>query len=131
MAQSEFRDHITNVHTKPDSADDAMSDVSEEAGALRKPLNIFDTQEEDDDFLEDGFEIRSRRSSRSRGSRRRTSWWQTMVMRARRKITVDDLKNGLDEALLQDSFATSRRSRRKRTWYNYCIFGGISGLTIL
>jgi hypothetical protein len=132
MAESEFCDRITNVHTKPGYADDAMSDDSEEAGSLRKPLNSFDTQEEDDDFLEDGLDIRSRRSSQSRGSRRRrTSWWQTMVMRARRKISMDDLKNGLDEALLQDSFATSRRSRRKRTWYNYCIFGGISGLTIL
>ena len=54
-----------------------------------------------------------------------------MVARARRKISLDDLKNGLDQALLQDSLSTARRNRRKRTWYNYCIFGGISGLTIL
>ena len=54
-----------------------------------------------------------------------------MVVRARRKISIDDLKNGLDQALLQDSFSAARRARRKRSWYNYCIFGGISGLTIL
>lgn len=108
-----------------DAPDDAMSDYS-----TRKPLNTFDTLEEDDGFLEDGLSIPRRRRRSSRGSRRRTSWWRNMVVRARRKISMDDLKNGLDEALLQDSFA-SRRTRRKRTWYNYCIFGGISGLTIL
>jgi hypothetical protein len=54
-----------------------------------------------------------------------------MVVRARRRIDVDDLKDGLDQALLQGEMGSSRRQRRKRTWYNYCIFGGISGLTIL
>jgi thioesterase domain-containing protein len=130
MAESEVPDQHTNAHADR-YADDAMSDYSESTGSVRKPLNTFDIQEEDDEFLEDGFDIRCRRSSQSRRSRRRTSWWQNMIVRARRKISMDDLKNGLDEALLQDSFAMTRRSRRKRTWYNYCIFGGISGLTIL
>jgi hypothetical protein len=107
------------IHTAPPDADNDSS-----AESVGKPLSTFDTQ--DDSDLEDG-PSRSFSSRRSRSS----SWWHTMVLRARRKISLDDLKNGLDQALLQDSFSASRRARRKRTWYNYCIFGGISGLTIL
>jgi hypothetical protein len=121
MAESQARDQETTraMHTNPDDADDECSSVTE---SVRKPLNAFDTEVEDYD-LEDGFD--------NRGRRTRRSWWQTILMRARRKISLDDLKNGLDQALLQDSLSLNRRQRRKRTWYNYCIFGGISGLTIL
>lgn len=126
MAESEVRDQDTTMHTNPDYADDGCSSVAE---SVRKPLTTFDIQEEASD-LEDGLDYLSRRASRSTRSRGR-NWWQKMVARARRKISLDDLKNGLDQALLQDSLSTARRNRRKRTWYNYCIFGGISGLTIL
>lgn len=61
----------------------------------------------------------------------RTYLGSMMDHRGRRKHSHavtdgDDVHDGL----LADAFA-KRRAQRSRTWYNYCIFGGISGFTIL
>lgn len=123
MASPEAGDHDITTHTPLYVDDDSITIGS--ASEVGKPLNTFDTQEDDSD-LEDGLESASRHRPRSR-----RNWWQNMVVRARRKISMEDLKNGLDQALLQGEMGMSRSKRRKRTWYNYCIFGGIGGLTIL
>ena len=54
-----------------------------------------------------------------------------MAVRARRRIDLGEYSGEATEGLLGDSQASSVRPKRKRTWYNYCIFGGISGLCIL
>ncbi|KAG0648841.1 Altered inheritance [Hyphodiscus hymeniophilus] len=111
----------------PPYVDDDTNSLADSESSVSKSTNTFDAQEHLED-LEDGFYNRRSESSRrpSRGA-----LWETMVVRARRNLTVDDLKNGSGQALLQHSFSATRRARRKRSCYNYCIFGGISGLTIL
>jgi len=96
--------------------DDAISYISASTDTLRKPLQPFD-----DSHLEDAMSRRPRRKS----------WWDTMAVRARRRIDLGEYSGEATEGLLGDSQASSVRPKRKRTWYNYCIFGGISGLCIL
>jgi hypothetical protein len=100
---------------QPADYDEAMSDYSSSAESLRKPLQPFDTP------LEDALPMRPARRS----------WWALMTVRARRKRGADESKEGADEGLLADIYTRRRISRRTRTWYNYCLFGGISGLTIM
>lgn len=92
---------------------------------MRKPLSSFCIDDEED--LEDGIVERSAKVS--------SSWWwlkDIMTVRARRKASLEVGYKDLDDAarLLADVQAV-RQTRRKRNWYNYCIFGGISGLSIL
>ena len=112
----------------------AYADNNSKTGAsVGKPLYSFDTQEDgdgEDSDLEDGLDSR-RTSLNSRRTRKTDTWWQTMVVCARRKISLDDMKDGLHQALSQDSLSKARRQRRKRSWLNCYIFGGVSGLTIL
>jgi hypothetical protein len=99
--------------------DDNISDEDSAEGSLRKPLEEFDI---DSTLIEDGLSSRPSRSRRKR-------WWERMVIRARRKHSLDGLRE-VTEGLLAGS-NPRRRIEGKRTWYNYCIFGGISGLTVL
>ena len=99
--------------------DDSICDDDSAEGSPRKPLEEFDT---DSTLIEDGLSSRPSRSRRKR-------WWERMVIRARRKHSLDGLRE-VTEGLLAGS-NSRRRVERKRTWYNYCIFGGISGLTVL
>jgi hypothetical protein len=110
-----------------DYDDDTFSSSSQESNAsLRKPLSSFCT--DDDEDLEDGIVTRP--------AKVRSSWWSfknIMTVRERRKASLEaEGYKGLDDAprLLADVHAV-RQTRRKRNWYNYCIFGGISGLSIL
>ncbi|CZR67660.1 uncharacterized protein PAC_17559 [Phialocephala subalpina] len=104
--------------------DDVYSSSSHESHAsLRKPLSSFDDEDLD---LEDGFE-------RPHKAKSWWSWKDIMTVRGRRKASLGvegyrDL-NSHATRLLEDVYAARRR--RKRNWYNYCIFSGISGLTIL
>ena len=115
----------------PKIQNDAMSDYDpsgeESVQKSRKPLATFDTSDSILQDVENGFVKKERRRSR------RKNWWDSMAMRARRKLSTDsnmNLRDDADGPLLGD-LATRKKVRRKRTWYNYCIFGGISGLTIL
>ena len=112
---------------QPFADDDAsnLADLAPESTGKSSNTGTFDTDYSD---LEDGSDRRS--DSRHRRSPR-TSWWHRMVVRVWKNISIDDLRRGFDQALLQDSFSTARRARRRKTWYNCCVFGGISGLTIL
>ncbi|KAH8672837.1 hypothetical protein BGZ60DRAFT_373500 [Tricladium varicosporioides] len=55
-----------------------------------------------------------------------------MAIRSRRKRSEDErpdrMKDVLDDGVLANLYD---RRKTKRTWYNYCVFGGISGLSIL
>jgi hypothetical protein len=96
------------------------------------PLRISRTQPNDisdtfhDDDLEDGFARRKRRK------RAKKNWWNIMGVRLRKQSLEEEeaYKAELSEALLAGTYRNTR-TRRKRRWYNYCIFGGISGLSIL
>jgi len=95
-------------------SDDAMSDFSD---TLQKPLDYFDEAR-----LED---------ARPRRYQRR-NWWSLMVMLVRRKNNkMMESKENLTEGLLAGVQSPRRMAYKKRNWYNYCIFGGIGGSTIL
>lgn len=109
-----------------DYDDDIYSSSSHGSHAsLRKPLSSFDDEDLD---LEDGFAERPHKVK---------SWWNwkhIMTLRERGKASLKlggykDLNRNATR-LLADVYA-ARRTRRQRNWYNYCVFGGISGLTIL
>lgn len=110
-----------------DYDDDAFSSSHESNASVRKPLSSFCTDDEED--LEDGF---VKKSAKVRGF-----WWRlknTMTVRERRKASLGaegykDLNDDVSR-LLADVYA-AKQTRRTRNWYNYCIFGGISGLSIL
>jgi hypothetical protein len=116
-------ERLSKTHYEPDSPvlhipdaeyDDAISDYSSSGESLRKPLQPFDTA------LENGGPLRPRRRN----------WWN-MVVRARRRNEADESKEGVTEGLLADIYTKRRSSRRVRNWYNYCVFGGISGLSVM
>ena len=79
----------------------------------------------DDHLLEDGFPIIPKRRS----------WWSKMVLRARTR--PDFSGDGVAEVLLPEGnghangFAALKTTRRKRGCWNYCLYGGISGLMVL
>lgn len=100
--------------------DDALSDYSSSGESLRKPSNTFDVSAEDV----------------SPRYLKRRSWWSSMVVRARRKNDMEESKEGSAEGLLASEgllpeLYARRISRRRRSFYNYCIFGGISGLSVM
>jgi hypothetical protein len=94
--------------------DDAMSEASDET--ILKHLHPF----EDESRLEDALPRRKPRS-----------WWDLMVARIRRKSRVVDSRPGVTEALLEGELSLPRKIRQNRPWYNYFVFAGISGTTIL
>lgn len=128
MASTHSNPQPTSASPEPsltkDYDDDVYSSSSHESDALRKPLSSFDDEDLD---LEDGFAERTHKVK---------SWWNwkdRMTVRERRKASLEgegykDLNEDTTR-LLADVYA-ARLIRRKRNWYNYCIFGGISGLTI-
>lgn len=122
---------VAHNHYKPDSPDmlapahtdydDAMSDYSSSSESVRKPSHTFDSP------IEDALPRRINRRS----------WWSSMVVRARRKNEMDESKEGQSEgllapeSLLADSYFRRISRSRRRSWYNYFIFGGISGLSVM
>ena len=89
-----------------------------------KPLQNFELSEETFD-LEDGFE---RTPSRPR---RRGWFWEYMTVRARRKYEPVDQELTGSGVLSNMNIPQGWNSRANRGWFNYCIFGGISGCTVL
>lgn len=138
-ADSESPDNTTKLTSNVREYDDAFSSTADEfesegEDSKLRPFNTpvgFCNQKVVD--VEDGFVTRKRR-------RTSFSYWlalKNMVLRARRtgaitgKIEVYKDGFGVTEGLLASPKAYVRRARRKRSWYNYCIFCGISGLSIL
>jgi hypothetical protein len=121
LIRSESPEHNQTLTNDYDDA------ISESSSPVRKPLNSFDISDTfHDDDLEDGFARRKRRK------RAKKNWWNIMGMRLRKQSLDEEeaYKAELSEALLAGTYRNTR-TRRKRGLYNYCIFGGISGLSIL
>lgn len=83
-----------------------------------RPSTSFDREEQDLD-LEDGLVGKRTWSN---------SFWDKMTIRSR-SVFKGSLDKGRSDGLIRETF--SRPTRRKTSWYNCCIFGGISGLSIL
>jgi hypothetical protein len=67
---------------------------------------------------------------------RHTPWWKSLLsMAVRRRRSPGQLheeyKHNTDHPLLASGLAAGRSKRRGTSWYNWCIFGGISGAGIL
>lgn len=91
----------------PSNNDYDGDDISSTTSSLRKPF---------DEFQRDEY------------SGRKGCWWTLgMPLRARRTGRRGNGQVKEDEL---DSLY-SRRKAKRRSWFNYCIFGGISGLSIL
>ncbi|KAH6723666.1 hypothetical protein BKA61DRAFT_502163 [Leptodontidium sp. MPI-SDFR-AT-0119] len=123
------------AETKPTLQDegkysDAASLSSSSSSSPRKPLTSFETNDDlDEEFLdlEDGY-IPSTKGDRYWTGK---AWWgakDIMTVRSRRKGSVDSSVYRDEGKTLLDARYTRRR---RRSWFNYCIFGGISGLSIL
>ncbi|TVY19431.1 Altered inheritance of mitochondria protein 6-like protein [Lachnellula arida] len=105
--------------------DDASFTSTSTSDSLRKPLNSFDADDDDDGF--------ARRSAKN------NIWWRIMPVRARRKLQAQvrgekeekDLEGDAELVKLYSTKRVKRKRNEQRTWFNYCIFGSISGLTIL
>ncbi|TVY43999.1 Altered inheritance of mitochondria protein-like protein [Lachnellula subtilissima] len=109
-----------NTTTEYDHDDTSSASTSD---SLCKPLNSFDTDDGD------GFARRSAKDN---------VWWRIMPVRARRKLVrqareteESDVEGDAELKKLYSTKRVKRKRNRQRTWLNYCIFGGISGLTIL
>lgn len=107
---------------------------SESSLPSRVPTHSFDTTDRPslDVDIEHG---RGRRVKRQR----RNSWWSAIknivMIRSRGKTSLEsdrgmykDVSEG--ERLIKDASPTTA-TKAKRTWWNYFVFGGISGMTIL
>lgn len=91
-------------------AESVSTSYSSTPASLRKPLNSFEHGD-----VEDGAVGRQMRK------KRRWSGWRWPTRRRYHEIGDAELRDAL----------TGRNSAVKRMWYNYCVFGGISALSIL
>ncbi len=124
--------------TPHDKYDDASSTFS---SPTRKPLNFFDDDRDDLQAydLEDGFTHANGKTREgywisSKGS----SWWgikDIITVRTKKKGSLESVSVGYKDESgdlpFLPSVGTYPGRKRRRGWSNYCIFGGISGLTIL
>lgn len=106
MAQRlEYNDHVSRSSISTDT----------ETSSLHKPIDHLEEEGEDDVFI---------------NSTPRKRWW-TMPLRARRRNhIVTEADEDADEGLIE-MFSTRRKRKPRRTWFHYCVFGGISGCAIL
>lgn len=94
-------------HLLPHNNDYDDEDTSSTTSSLHKPFHEF----QHDEY-----------------AGRKSSWWTLgMPLRARRTGRRVEVKE--DEGEVDSLY--SRRKAKRRSWFNYCIFGGISGLSIL
>jgi hypothetical protein len=117
------RGHLDDVESH------CSSSVTTDLFALNTSRHFFDSRDSypassdvDDDFdktLDEG--------------KRATSWWDTLLLMAvRRRHSPDRAgidKHRGDNPLLGAGFAFPRA--RRRSYYNWCIFGGLSGAGLL
>jgi hypothetical protein len=100
------------------------------ANPVGRPIQTFETQDGDSE-LEDGLGDDPCGDSHTRRSLWNKNWWQRMVLKTRRRMSLDDSTSGQDRALLPDSFSGVRKQLREGNWYSFCLFGSISSLTIM
>lgn len=95
----------------------------------RKPADSFDYS--DTPTLHDEFISTPRNTNRSSRTR---YWWNKMTVRDR-KQSLDEIDGFRDadagDGLLTGLHKTTRRQRKKNGIFNYFVFGGISGFSIL
>jgi len=108
------------------SYDDAISESAYAESSPHPSLSPKDFEFlEEEGVLEDGYSSRSGR---------RDSWWDyfrpIMTVGRRRKPAECEQRDEAQDGLLADAYLR-RRLERKKTLYNYCVYGGISGFTIL
>ncbi|KAF7862507.1 hypothetical protein EAF04_007380 [Stromatinia cepivora] len=92
----------------------------------RKPADSFEYS--DTPTLQDEFISRPGKSSRS------SYWWNKMALKSRRKHSFDeieDIDTDVGNGLLTGLHKPARSQRKKNGIFNYFVFGGISGFSIL
>ncbi len=99
-----------------DSNNDVFASASHESSSsIRKPLNSFVTDDEED--LEHGVVERPQL---------KRSWWSRKdIWRKRGRPSLDT------ETYTELRDIGTKKTRRKRTWYNCYVIGGIGGLAVL
>jgi len=112
---------IKRTHRDPDSGLEETFEFAEESiphysDGERKPLQSFEEAD-----LEEA--ICSRPKPKS--------WWDKMAVTTRGRYGTGELMGGITEGLLASPRSPGRSTRRKRSLYNFCIFGGIGGSMIL
>lgn len=129
-----------SVLNSRESEDHGVSQfTSASSSHATKPLMSFDTEdrESEDEGLdmEDGL-VRRRRRKRKR--KEKGYWWDFMgiwqVNAGDEEEDISHLNRELRRGLLglaDPRPGRPRKARRKRYWYSYCYFAGISALTIL
>jgi hypothetical protein len=115
---SESPEGATLTRDYDDNADVYFSSSHESQASMRRPLSNFRTEEENDKDIEDTFV-----KTPARGRRSWRKWWDTV-----RREGYTSLDGG--EAQLLDGYDATQM-RKKRNWYNCCIFSSISGLCLL
>jgi len=128
-------DDRSHINSEVPDYDDAISESSSLAG---KPVTAFDTFDDLHDEEVDGGSIGRKAPGRRRNWWSLSFWrWDTMAVRKRRKASLENCgvykavsEYPEGEGLLADAYL-QQRTKKKRNWYTCCVFGGISGLTIM
>lgn len=100
--------------------DDVESDYTSSANFIRKPLRDFDSPSTPI------YDTSSPSPKRGIGKFCRSS----IAVRSRRMQSMDDVEQEVKEGLLADTHPM-RKAGMKRSWYIYCMFGGLGCLNIL
>jgi len=122
------------LHNKSHDGASPTSSWSSTRQALTSLERSSDGLDDEELDLEDGF---AGQVASERDRDMRTGWCgikDIMTVRSRRRGSPDSRVEAYkDHVGLNGSLLTRiwSKGRRRRTWYNYCLFGGISGLTIL
>lgn len=99
--------------------DDAASEYSTGVDPYRHPLN---------DYGSPATPIGDNASPKSR--RTLKSFWEDLIaIRARRKQSMDDVEEEVQQGLLVGS-TPRRKSSKSRPWYIHCMFGGLGCMTL-
>jgi hypothetical protein len=100
--------------------DDAESDYTSSDNSIRKPLHGFGSPSAP--IHDNG----SPSPKRARGGLCRNS----ITVRSRRRQSLDEVEEEVKEGLLANAHPR-RKAGLKRSWYIYCMFGGLGCLNIL
>jgi hypothetical protein len=101
--------------------DDAASEYSTGADPSRLPLNDYGSPSTST-LTGENASPKSRRTLKK-------FWKDSIAVRTRRKLSIDDVEEEVKQGLLGDSIPR-RKSSKNRPWYIYCMFGGLGCLTL-
>ncbi len=135
--QAEASDSMDSLSRGPDAAPndeeiiwDHSPDTAFSADESRIPLTAYSQDGDDHKFEDMGRESLGKPLKRSR----RRARWNPFGARARSNanygIHLNHMPGEVGDGLLSDMYRTTT-ARRKRSWSTCCIFGGISGLSVL